>query len=122
MLEAAEAAAAALTEGAERRKAESEAHAHNLRALVADEIVAMRSEGAEALRRSREEAAQVLTDAQADADRVRSQARQVLADARAEADALRRRRDDIATELTQMSGVIEALAVSESAHHNEEQP
>ncbi|MDQ4053319.1 MAG: kinetoplast-associated-like protein, partial [Actinomycetota bacterium] len=99
----------------------SEAGARNLRAMVADEVVAMRSSAAEALRRSREEAAQLLTEAQAEADRRRSQARQVLTDARAEVDALRRRRDDIATELTQMSGVIEALAVPESTQENEEQ-
>ena len=64
-----------LTEMAERRSAESEAGAHSLRALVADEVVSLRSEGAEALRRSREESARLLTEAQADADRVRDQAR-----------------------------------------------
>ncbi len=120
MLEDAEAAASRIVERADRRQAESEASAHNLRALVADEVVAMRGEGAEELRRSREEAARILTEAQADADRVRGQARQVLANARAEVDALRRRRDHIATELTQMSGVIEALAVSESDQSLEE--
>jgi hypothetical protein len=45
----------------------------------------------------------------------------VLADARAEVESMRRRRDDIATELTQLSGVIEALAVSESKQQTEEQ-
>ena len=74
----------------------------------------MRSEASEELRRSREEAARMVTEAQAEADRLRSQARQVLADARAEVESMRRRRDGIATELTQLSGVIEALAVSES--------
>ena len=106
---------------ADRRSAESEAGAHNLRALVADEVVALRNEGVEELRRSREEALRVLNEAQADAERMRGQAREVLANARAEVDALRRRRDDIATELTQMSGVIEALAVSESTNESEEQ-
>ena len=109
-------------ERADRRRAESEAGAGALRAQVADEVVAARREGAEAMRRSREESARLVTEAQADADRVRDQARQVLSDARAEVEALRRRRDEIADELTQMSGVIEALAVPESTHPTEEKP
>jgi len=84
--------------------------------------VAARRDGAEALRRSREESARLLAEAQADADRVRDQARRVLSDARAEVAALRGRRDEIAQELTQLSGVIEALAVSESTPASEEQP
>jgi F0F1-type ATP synthase membrane subunit b/b' len=81
----------------------------------------MRSEAAEEVRRSREEAARLVTEGQAEADRLRNQAREVLADARAEVESMRRRRDDIATELTQLSGVIEALAVSESKQRTEEQ-
>ncbi len=43
----------------------------------------------------------------------------MLADARAEVESMRRRRDDIAAELTQLSGVIEALAVSERSESND---
>jgi outer membrane protein TolC len=42
---------------------------------------------------------------------MRAQARQILDEARAEVAALARRRDQIAEELSQLSGVIEALAV-----------
>jgi ABC-type transporter Mla subunit MlaD len=80
----------------------------------------MRSQAAAELRRSREEAARLLSEAQDDAEQSRSQARELLAGARAEVSALQRRRDEIAAELSQLSGVIEALAVSES--DPEEQP
>jgi F0F1-type ATP synthase membrane subunit b/b' len=62
----------------------------------------------------------LLSEAQDDAEQSRSQARELLAGARAEVSALQRRRDEIAAELSQLSGVIEALAVSES--DPEEQP
>ena len=62
----------------------------------------------------------MLTEAQADAEQSRTQARELLAAARAEVSALKQRRDEIAAELSQLSGVIEALAVSES--DPEEQP
>ena len=83
--------------------------------------MAARREGAESLRRGREESARLLSEAQADADRIRAQARQVLSDARAEVESLGRRRDQIARELTDLSGVIEALAVPDPTHPPEEQ-
>jgi uncharacterized coiled-coil DUF342 family protein len=87
---------------------------------VADEVVGMRTKASDELRRSREEAARVLSEAQADAEQSRTQARELLAAARTEVAALKQRRDEIAAELSQLSGVIEALAVSES--DPEEQP
>jgi hypothetical protein len=119
-LEEAEAGAAQILERADRRTAESEAGAQRLRGLVADEVVGMRTKASDELRRSREEAARVLSEAQADAEQSRTQARELLASARAEVSALKQRRDEIAAELSQLSGVIEALAVSES--ESEEQP
>ncbi len=80
----------------------------------------MRAKASDELRRSREEAARELSEAQADAEQSRTQARELLASARAEVSALKQRRDEIAAELSQLSGVIEALAVSES--DPEEQP
>ena len=71
----------------------------------------MRAEAAEELRSAREEAAETLRTAQAEAEELRSRARTLLDDARAEVTELRGRRDRITGELSQLSGVIEALAV-----------
>jgi uncharacterized coiled-coil DUF342 family protein len=72
-------------------------------------------EAAEETRRLREEAAEALATARAEADALRHQARQRAEEAREEVAALARRRDTIAEELQQLSGVIEALAVPASA-------
>jgi chromosome segregation ATPase len=62
-------------------------------------------------RRVREDAAAYLATARAEADALRAQAQHRLEEARDEIEALARRRDGIAEELRQLSGVIEALAV-----------
>ena len=88
-------------------------------------MVTLRAEAGDELRRSREEATRVLAQAQTESDRMRADAAAVLDQARTEATALRSQRDEIATELTHLSGVIEALAVSDtqaSAGGREEHP
>ena len=85
-----------------------------MRTAVADEVVRLRSEAAEELRSAREEAAQTLSSAQAEAEELRTKARTLLDDARAEVTELRERRDRITGELSQLSGVIEALAVPDN--------
>ena len=54
-----------------------------------------------------------LAEARSGADRLRDEARSAVEGARAEVAALAARRDDITTQLTHLSGVIEALAVPE---------
>ena len=61
----------------------------------------------------REEATTILAAARADADSSRAETRDLLAHARAEVAVLAQRRDDITEQLGHLSGVIEALAVSE---------
>jgi len=60
---------------------------------------------------TRAEAVQLLREARNDADRVRREADEMLWKARAEVSRLAARRDNIASELGHLSGVIEALAV-----------
>ena len=121
-LATAEADAARLTERAERRTAESEAGATLIRAAVAEEAVRLRAEAAEELRSAREEAAESLRTAQAEAEELRARARTLLDDARAEVTELRGRRDRITGELTQLSGVIEALAVPDDQRATTDHP
>lgn len=66
-------------------------------------------------RRLREEAAAFLASARAEADTLREQAQLRVQEARDELAAMARRRDGIAEELRQLSGVIEALAVPSTA-------
>ena len=73
----------------------------------------LRAEASEELRRAREETTRILAQAHTESERLRSDAAAVLEQARAEAESLRSQRDEIATELTHLSGVIEALAVSD---------
>ena len=72
-------------------------------------------EAADEARRVREEASAFLTTARAEGDAVRRQARLRLEEAQEEVSSLARRRDNIAEELRQLSGVIEALAVPAAA-------
>jgi len=111
LLDAAETDAARVAERADRRSAETEAGATMMRSAVAEEVVRLRSEAAEELRSAREEAAATLRTAQGEAEELRSRARTLLDEARAEVTELRERRDRITGELSQLSGVIEALAV-----------
>jgi chromosome segregation ATPase len=103
--------AARLVERAERRSSEAESHAGVMRSAVADEVVRLRAEASEELRNARGEAAETLSRAQSEAEELRATARRLLDEARAEVTELRERRDRITGELSQLSGVIEALAV-----------
>lgn len=64
----------------------------------------------------------MLTDARTEADDMRQKAKALLADARLEVSTLRSRRDGIAAELSQLSGVIEALAVPTDADEAPPEP
>jgi uncharacterized protein involved in exopolysaccharide biosynthesis len=123
-LDDAAAEAERIVERAHRRSAETEAGATTLREQVADEVIRLRAEGAQTLRDARDESVRLMAEAQEQADQLRAQARQVLADAKTQATSLRSRRDEIAAELTQLSGVIDALSVPEhnlERHPDEEQ-
>ncbi len=121
LLEEAEADAAQILERADRRSAESEAGAQQLRRPRRGRGGRpTRTEAADELRVSREEAAQILSEAQADADQRAVRPATCCPTPVPRSPRCRHRRDEIAAELTQLSGVIEALAVSES--DPEEQP
>jgi outer membrane protein TolC len=66
------------------------------------------------LRRGRDEAAACVEKARFEADELRAQARAAIDEARGEVHALNRSRDEISAELAQLSGVIEALAITEN--------
>jgi len=100
-------------ERAQRRLDESERGAKVLRERAATDLARLRTEAHEHLRSVREEATTTLAAARADADTIRAQARDLLLRARAEVGTLAERRDDITEQLGYLSGVIEALAVSE---------
>lgn len=122
----AEARADQAGERAARRLAEAETGAKALRARVAEEVTRSQREGQDSLRHSRQEAVELVTEARQEADGLRTQARTMLADARREVTLLTRRRNDIAVELGQLSGVIDALAVSSDItppdHDDPDQP
>jgi ElaB/YqjD/DUF883 family membrane-anchored ribosome-binding protein len=82
-----------------------------LREQTAEEVMRTQREAKDEARRLREEAAAFLTTARAEADALREQGQTRLQEARDELAAMGRRRDGIAEELRQLSGVIEALAV-----------
>ena len=68
---------------------------------------------AEDRRRAREESLALVAEGRAEADQLRESAQRALERARAEIAQLQTRRDGIAAELGQLSGVIEALSVPE---------
>ncbi|MDQ3664401.1 MAG: hypothetical protein M3353_07055, partial [Actinomycetota bacterium] len=108
---AADHAAALVHERAQRRLDDAEAGAHLLRERVAAEVIRNQRTAQDELRHGREQAAQLLAEAREEADAIRAKAGAVLERARAGAAALARRRDEIAEELSGLSGVIDALAV-----------
>ncbi|HBX79890.1 MAG TPA: kinetoplast-associated-like protein, partial [Propionibacteriaceae bacterium] len=110
---AAEAEAATQTERATRRVADAEEGARIVRENVTAEVEKMQREAFTRNRASREEAVALLTKARSDADSVREEARLALERARTEVAGLARRRDDIVAQLGHLSGVIDALAVTE---------
>ncbi len=97
----------------ERRRTEAETGAASLRSLVAEEVTRLRAEAAEHLRLAREEANRHVAEGRSEADRLRESASRALERARAEVAQLQIQRDQIAVELGQLSGVIEALSVPE---------
>jgi chromosome segregation ATPase len=84
---------------------------------MADEVTRTHQELAAARRAAKQEESELIAAARADADEMRSSARRMLNDARAELERLTQRRDAIAGELGNLSGVIEALAVSGPESH-----
>ena len=77
---------------------------------MAEQVGQSQREMYELRRAAKAEASLLLSDARAEAEDLRAQAQQLLAEARAEVALLTERRDAIAAELGQLSGVIEALA------------
>jgi len=98
---------------AQRRLDEAEGGARVLRERAASEVARLQTEAHEHRRAVREEATTTLAAARTDADAIRTEARDLLVHARSEVRVLAERRDDITEQLGHLSGVIEALAVSE---------
>jgi len=105
--------AQARLERAQRRLDEAEGGAKVLRERAASEVARLQTEAHAHRRTVREEATTILAAARADADSSRAETRDLLAHARAEVAVLAQRRDAITEQLGHLSGVIEALAVSE---------
>ena len=113
ILTAAEQEAKAQVERAERRLAEAEAGARLVRERTTAEVDRLQREAYQRSKDARDEAVSLLSQARSEADATRAEARNVLDRSRAEVAALAQRRDDINSQLGHLSGVIEALAVSE---------
>ena len=86
-----------------------------MRERAAEDLTAAQVEAHNLRRQARAETMALVNDARTEADQLRAQARQLLSDARTEAHALAARRTQIEAELSQLSGVIEALAVPEAS-------
>jgi vacuolar-type H+-ATPase subunit H len=100
-----------MVERAERRLAGAEQGARVLREQAAQQAGAAQREVQDRRRDARAQAASIVAEARAEADDLRTRARELLDGARAEVRTLTLRRDRIAAELGQLSGVIDALAV-----------
>jgi vacuolar-type H+-ATPase subunit H len=122
ILASAEDAAAARDARAERRLAEAESGARAVREQVAAELARTQRELHEVRRKAKEEEFAAINTARAEADELRAAARKMIAEARAEVAALVKRRNAIAGELGNLSGVIEALAVAEGHPEQSESP
>src|SRR5579859_1469948 len=83
-----------------------------VREQVADEVARTHSELHKLRRTAKQQEAEIIAAARAEDDEMRASARKMLADARAELAVLAERREAIAGELGNLSGVIEALAVT----------
>jgi hypothetical protein len=112
----ADASAKSLFERADRRLAEADSGARAVREQVAEELVRTQREAAQLRRGAREEASTMVSQARAEADGLRAAARTALTEARTEIAELTKRRKAIASELGNLSGVIEALAVDEGSN------
>ncbi|MEP7020122.1 MAG: hypothetical protein ABI808_05690 [Pseudonocardiales bacterium] len=106
--------AAARLDRAERRLLEAESGARAVREQVAAELTKAQREIHELRRAAKAEEAEAVGAARAEADAVRTSSRRLLAEAKAELAALSAQRDAIAGELGNLSGVIDALAVSDA--------
>jgi hypothetical protein len=111
----AELAAVLRDERADRRLNEAESAARDVREHVAQEMGRSQRELYELRKAAKAEAMQTVVGARAEADALRTTARKLLADARTELADLTQRRDAIAAELGNLSGVIYALSVPEVA-------
>ena len=85
-----------------------------LRERVSEQLASAQREAEESRRTARQDAVEIVADAQAEADELRAEAHRILAEAREEVASLTTRRDKIAAELGRLSGVIDALSVSQS--------
>ena len=103
--------ATAVEERVGRRLEEAERNATMLRERTTQDVIRSQRAGQEELRAAREEASVTIASARAEADDIRARARALLEDARSEVAVLGRQRDEIAEELSSLSGVIQALAV-----------
>jgi membrane-bound ClpP family serine protease len=110
--------ARSLKSQAEERISHEEAVAAEARARAMAEMEELQRTVAERAGRSREEAIEVVSQARQDAEAIRTEVREYMERARMEASTLARRRDNIASQLGQLSGVIEALAVPENPGGN----
>ncbi|MDT4932832.1 MAG: hypothetical protein QOK11_724, partial [Pseudonocardiales bacterium] len=106
----------------QRRLVEAEAGARAVREQVADEVTRTQEELHELHRTAKAEEVRTIGAARAEADALRSEARRLLADARAEVAVLTERRNAIAGELGNLSGVIEALAVADPPRSRAAEP
>ncbi|MDR2895604.1 MAG: hypothetical protein LBV30_02980, partial [Propionibacteriaceae bacterium] len=104
----------ALKAQSEERIARQESTVAESRARAMAEMEELQRTVTERTSRSRQEAIDVVTQARQDAEAIRGEVREYMERARMEAATLARRRDNIAAQLGQLSGVIEALAVPES--------
>jgi Skp family chaperone for outer membrane proteins len=84
-----------------------------VREQIAAELARTQREMHELRRKAKDEELALINTARAEADALRKEARQALADAREQVAKLVERRNAIAGELGNLSGVIEALAVAE---------
>jgi F0F1-type ATP synthase membrane subunit b/b' len=113
ILAQAEERAQAAEQRAQRRISEAESNARAVRERAAEHLAQAQEEAREARRTAREDASRTISQARQEADELRSKARSMLSEARAEVAVLSAHRDEISKQLGDLSGVIEALAVSE---------
>jgi len=84
-----------------------------VREKAAEHLAQAQAEARDLRRSAKQEVAKAIATARSEADELRSKARSILAEARAEVAVLTAHRDEINKQLGDLSGVIEALAVSE---------
>lgn len=103
--------AKAIVARAERKAETQAAQAEAVREQLTEDLKREQARAFERMRTTRDEAIELLDNSRREADQVRTQAHAMLSSARSEVAELAKRRDDIQRQLTELSGVIEALAV-----------